>query len=61
MEKTRPLKVKIAYLISDNTIKKLIEMRQEMVKRQLEDRGKEVDLLLKNGTFRSLRRGDVKC
>jgi hypothetical protein len=62
MEKARPLKVKMIYLVPDNTIRKLIEMRQEIVKRQLEDRGKEVDLLLKNGTFRSLRkRGGVKC
>jgi hypothetical protein len=54
--------MKLISSIPTETAKKLIEFREYLVRKHLEEKSKEVDKLLKNGLLiQTRKRGGIKC
>jgi hypothetical protein len=56
------MKLKLISIIPFNTAKKLLELKECLIRKQLEEQGNEVDQLLKNGLLiQTRKKGGVKC
>ena len=54
--------MKLISIIPTETAKKLIEFREYLVRKHLEEKSKGVDKLLKNGLLtKNTKRGGIKC